>query len=85
MLPTKQPFCVLWNLVFLLTNYGVGVVEPNMGSTWMGNGVVGNIVAFDQMGNGAATFGQISIGEVASTSIRTIELPLIFRISFIRL
>jgi hypothetical protein len=51
----------------------------------MGNGVVGNIVAFDQMGNGAATFGQISIGEVASTSIRTIELPLIFRISFIRL
>jgi hypothetical protein len=35
----------------------------------MGNGVIGNIVTFDQMGNGAATFGQVGIGEVASTSI----------------
>jgi hypothetical protein len=51
----------------------------------MGNGVVGNIVAFDRMGNGATTFGQVGIGEVASTSIRTIELPLISRISFITL
>jgi len=45
----------------------------------MGNGVIGNIVAFDQMGNGATTFGQ------DSTSIRTIELPLISHISFIKL
>jgi hypothetical protein len=85
MLPTKRPFCVFWKFVFLLTNYGVGVVEPNMVSTWTSNGVVGNVIAFDRMGNGEATFGQLGIGEVASTSIRTIELPLISRISFIRL
>jgi hypothetical protein len=34
----------------------------------MGNGVVGNIVAFDQMGKGAATFGQIGIGEASGAS-----------------
>jgi hypothetical protein len=50
----------------------------------MGNRVVGNIVAFDRKGNGVATFGQVGIGEVASTSIKTIELPLISCISFIK-
>jgi hypothetical protein len=51
----------------------------------MGNGVIGNIVAFDRVGNGVATFGQVGISEVTSISIRTMELPLISHISSIKL
>jgi hypothetical protein len=51
----------------------------------MGNGVIGNIVAFDRVGNGANTFGQVGIGEIASISIKTMELPLISHISSIKL
>ncbi len=37
------------------------------------------------MGNGATTFGRVGISEVASTSTTTMELPLIFYISSVRL